>query len=118
MRRQSLNAEESKAGGPLLAIQKTKVRSVGILSLLLTILNQELSGEEVIVVSNRHPYIYYFFEGRIEVQSPPSVLVTALKPVLKACSRVWVELHKIMILCNVESLQQYRDYKEDPCQVF
>lgn len=57
---------------------------------LKTILTQELSGEDVIVVSNRQPYIHYRKGDDIRVQSPASGLVTALEPILKACSGVWI----------------------------
>lgn len=54
------------------------------------ILVEELSGEEVLVVSNRQPYIHNRKGTEIEVQSPASGLVTALEPILKACSGVWI----------------------------
>ncbi|MFZ9521760.1 MAG: alpha,alpha-trehalose-phosphate synthase (UDP-forming) [Silvanigrellaceae bacterium] len=54
------------------------------------ILKHHLSGEEVIVVSNRQPYIHNNFQGTVEVQSPASGLVTAVEPILRACSGVWI----------------------------
>lgn len=54
------------------------------------ILLDELSGEEIIVVSNRQPYIHNRKGSKIEVQSPASGLVTAVEPILKACSGVWI----------------------------
>ena len=57
---------------------------------LRTILHGELSGEDVIVVSNREPYIHQRKEDRIEVQRPASGLVTALEPIMRACSGTWV----------------------------
>ena len=54
------------------------------------ILNDELSGEEVIVVSNRQPYIHNRQGNKIEIQSPASGLVTAVEPILKACSGIWI----------------------------
>lgn len=57
---------------------------------LRAILHAELSGEDVIVVSNREPYIHQRRGERIEVQRPASGLVTALEPIMRACSGVWI----------------------------
>jgi len=57
---------------------------------LRTILHGELRGEDVIVVSNREPYIHQRRSGRIEVQQPASGLVTALEPIMRACSGTWI----------------------------
>src|SRR6185369_5890298 len=57
---------------------------------LRAILHGELRGEDVIVVSNREPYIHQRRGERIEVQRPASGLVTALEPVMRACSGVWI----------------------------
>jgi len=55
------------------------------------IMNRHLHGETLIVLSNREPYIHeYAADGSIEVQHPASGLVTALEPVMRACSGVWV----------------------------
>jgi trehalose 6-phosphate synthase len=54
-------------------------------------LNTNLHGEKVVILSNREPYIHeYTADGRLEVQHPASGLVTALEPVMRACSGVWV----------------------------
>ncbi len=48
-------------------------------------------GEKVIVLANREPYIHHrTAEGAVQVQHPASGLVTAVEPVLRACSGVWV----------------------------
>lgn len=57
---------------------------------LRAILHGELRGEDVIVVSNREPYIHQRRGEHIEVQRPASGLVTALEPVMRACSGVWI----------------------------
>jgi trehalose 6-phosphate synthase len=57
---------------------------------LRAILHGELRGEDVIVVSNREPYIHQHRDGRIEVQRPASGLVTALEPIMRACSGTWI----------------------------
>jgi len=54
-------------------------------------LNRHLHGEKIVILANREPYIHQLTEdGRIEVQHPASGLVTALEPVMRACSGVWV----------------------------
>ena len=57
---------------------------------LRAILHGELSGEDVIVVSNREPYIHQRRGDGVEVQRPASGLVTALEPIMRACSGVWI----------------------------
>ena len=57
---------------------------------LRAILHGELRGEDVIVVSNREPYLHQYRGEQIEVQRPASGLVTALEPVMRACSGVWI----------------------------
>ena len=57
---------------------------------LRAILHSELRGENIIVVSNREPYIHQKRGARIEVQQPASGLVTALEPIMRACSGIWI----------------------------
>jgi len=57
---------------------------------LRAILRADLRGEEVLVVSNREPYLHVRRGGRIEVQRPASGLVTALEPIMRACSGTWI----------------------------
>jgi trehalose-6-phosphate synthase len=54
------------------------------------LLHNDLSGDEVIIVSNRQPYIHVKDGDKIKVQVPASGLVTALEPILRACSGTWV----------------------------
>lgn len=55
------------------------------------LLHKELTGDQVLVVSNREPYIHTRSEGgTIRVQRPASGLVTAVEPVMKACSGTWI----------------------------
>jgi trehalose 6-phosphate synthase len=50
-----------------------------------------LHGERVVLVANREPYIHNRDgDGLITVVHPASGLVTALEPVMRACSGVWV----------------------------
>jgi trehalose 6-phosphate synthase len=57
---------------------------------LRAILRGELRGEDIIVVSNREPYIHQRRGDRIEAQRPASGLVTALEPIMRACSGTWI----------------------------
>ncbi|HKZ05774.1 MAG TPA: trehalose-6-phosphate synthase [Methylomirabilota bacterium] len=54
------------------------------------ILVEDLRGDEVLCVSNREPYIHVRRGPHIEVQRPASGLVTALEPVMRACSGTWI----------------------------
>ncbi|NIX75093.1 alpha,alpha-trehalose-phosphate synthase (UDP-forming) [Microvirga terricola] len=53
-------------------------------------LSNELSGSEVIVVSNREPYIHNRTDNGITLQIPASGLVAALEPITRACGGTWV----------------------------
>jgi trehalose 6-phosphate synthase len=54
-------------------------------------LSRHLHGERVVIVANREPYIHERTQdGEIIVVHPASGLVSALEPVMRACSGVWV----------------------------
>jgi trehalose-6-phosphate synthase len=53
-------------------------------------LRSELHGNDVIAVSNREPYIHVRTPDGIRVQHPASGLVTALEPIMRACSGTWI----------------------------
>jgi len=57
---------------------------------LRTLLRTQLSGDQVIVVSNREPYIHERTAEGVVVKRPASGLVTAVEPVMRACSGTWV----------------------------
>ena len=57
---------------------------------LRSLLHDELAGDEVLVVSNREPYIHTRTPNGIEVRRPASGLVTAVEPVMRACSGTWI----------------------------
>jgi len=57
---------------------------------LRTLLRTQLSGDQVIVVSNREPYIHERTAEGVIVKRPASGLVTAVEPVMRACSGTWV----------------------------
>ncbi|OGA16190.1 MAG: trehalose-6-phosphate synthase [Betaproteobacteria bacterium RIFCSPLOWO2_02_FULL_63_19] len=54
------------------------------------ILRSDLHGEDILVVSNREPYIHIRRADHIDVQRPASGLVTALEPIMRACSGTWI----------------------------
>jgi trehalose 6-phosphate synthase len=55
------------------------------------LVKDELGSPQVIVVSNREPYVHHRGpDGRPSVQVPASGMVTALEPVVRACAGVWI----------------------------
>jgi alpha,alpha-trehalose-phosphate synthase [UDP-forming] len=57
---------------------------------LRSLLRTTLRGDEIIVVSNREPYIHETTPSGITVRRPASGLVTAVEPVMRACSGTWI----------------------------
>ncbi|MDE2075834.1 MAG: trehalose-6-phosphate synthase [Burkholderiales bacterium] len=57
---------------------------------LRALLRSQLRGDELIVVSNREPYIHEKTDDGIVVTRPASGLVTAVEPVMRACSGTWI----------------------------
>jgi trehalose 6-phosphate synthase len=54
-------------------------------------LTKHLRGERVIILANREPWLHQKAQdGGVHVLHPASGLVTALEPVMRACSGVWV----------------------------
>jgi trehalose 6-phosphate synthase len=54
-------------------------------------LQQYLQGERVVILANREPYMHeQAKDGSVAVLHPASGLVSALEPVMRACSGVWV----------------------------
>jgi trehalose 6-phosphate synthase len=58
--------------------------------LLRYIFQNELPDADLIVVSNREPYLHEREGDEITVLAPASGLVSALEPVVKACSGTWI----------------------------
>ena len=55
------------------------------------LLTTALPGAEVLIVSNREPYIHeHTAEGGVVLQTPASGLVSALEPVMRACGGTWI----------------------------
>lgn len=57
---------------------------------LQSLLRTQFSGDQVIVVSNREPYIHERTGAGIVARRPASGLVTAVEPVMRACSGTWI----------------------------
>ncbi len=54
-------------------------------------LRDTLSGESIVILANREPYIHERTpDGSVRVRHPASGLVTALEPVMRACSGTWI----------------------------
>jgi trehalose 6-phosphate synthase len=54
------------------------------------LLVEELPATQVLVVSNREPYIHNHINGAIALQIPASGVVAALEPVVRACRGTWI----------------------------
>ena len=55
------------------------------------VLREHLSGDSVVILANREPYSHERRpDGSVAVVHPASGLVTALEPVMRACSGTWV----------------------------
>ena len=57
---------------------------------LRSLLQEDLAGDQVLVVSNREPYIHDNTPDGIKVRRPASGLVTAVEAVMRACSGTWI----------------------------
>jgi trehalose 6-phosphate synthase len=76
-----------------LARERKQERGNGLWSpeRLRSTLMQYLQGERVVILANREPYIHARNgDGRVHVVHPASGLVSALEPVMRACSGVWI----------------------------
>jgi len=54
------------------------------------LVKQKMPGRTFIVISNREPYQHTRQGGQISWAVPPSGLVTALEPILRACGGTWI----------------------------
>ena len=81
-RLRDLEDEYRRSQGPESAWTAARLRSL---------LHTHLRGDQVIVVSNREPYIHdRTADGGVIVRRPASGLVTAVEPVMRACSGTWI----------------------------
>lgn len=55
------------------------------------VVRDQLDGATMLVVSNREPYIHSRdARGNVQVQVPASGMVTAIEPIMRACSGTWI----------------------------
>ena len=80
-RLRDLEDEHRRALGPQTTWDPERLRAL---------LRTQLRGDQVIVVSNREPYIHEKSPTGIVVKRPASGLVTAVEPVMRACSGIWI----------------------------
>ncbi|MCC7150407.1 MAG: trehalose-6-phosphate synthase [Rubrivivax sp.] len=80
-RLRDLEDEYRRAQGPETEWTAERLRSL---------LRTRLSGDQIIVVSNREPYIHERTAEGVVVRRPASGLVTAVEPVMRACSGTWI----------------------------
>ena len=80
-RLRDLEDEYRRAQGPQTEWNPQRLRAL---------LRTQLRGDQVIVVSNREPYIHDKTDAGIVVKRPASGLVTAVEPVMRACSGTWI----------------------------
>jgi glycosyl transferase family 20 len=98
--RQALSGDAKGAFQPLmrdvralaerLAQERERVAGVWSPARLRATLRQFLQGERIVILANREPYMHVKANGGHKVIHPASGLVTALEPVMRACSGVWV----------------------------
>ncbi|MCE9660753.1 MAG: trehalose-6-phosphate synthase [Burkholderiales bacterium] len=80
-RMRDLEDEYRRAHGPQTGWDPERLRAL---------LRTQLQGDQVIVVSNREPYIHDTGPDGTVVRRPASGLVTAVEPVMRACSGTWI----------------------------
>jgi trehalose 6-phosphate synthase len=80
-RLRELDDEYRRAQGPEAEWSPGRLRSL---------LRTNLRGDEIIVVSNREPYIHEEAPDGISVRRPAGGVVTAIEPVMRACSGTWI----------------------------
>ncbi|HVZ44787.1 MAG TPA: trehalose-6-phosphate synthase [Ramlibacter sp.] len=80
-RLRELEDEYRRVQGPAVAWDAQRLQSL---------LRTQLRGDQVIVVSNREPYLHEKVAGMVMVRRPASGLVTAVEPVMRACSGTWI----------------------------
>jgi alpha,alpha-trehalose-phosphate synthase [UDP-forming] len=84
----SLNTARSAA--ELEARLRESADSIWTADRLAVRVRDRLQDAQLFVVSNREPYSHVRRGKSVEVKVPPSGLVTALEPVLRACGGTWV----------------------------
>ena len=65
-------------------------QSIWTAEMLRLVVQTKLQGSRLFAVSNREPYEHSYHGGAATWSVPPSGLVTALEPVLRACNGIWI----------------------------
>jgi len=74
-----------------LASEEARTESGWTPDRLQQVLRRQLGGEGILMVANREPYIHQRDgAGVVQIVHPASGLVTALEPVMRACSGTWI----------------------------
>jgi len=81
VRLRDLEDEHRRAQGPSVNWNPEQLR---------LLLRTQLRGDQLIVVSNREPYIHEHTPDGVVIKRPASGLVTAVEPVMRACSGTWI----------------------------
>jgi len=98
------DAESSRASAPVLMRVREVLRELEVNQrqeiefrenwtpqALQQVVREQLDGCRMLVVSNREPYIHNLgTDGRPVVQVPASGMVTAIEPIMRACSGTWI----------------------------
>ncbi len=87
-------AASAAAAGPLRETERLTAAEDALVhwspEMLRQILRTELPDGDLIVVSNREPYVHERVRGRIQLQVPASGLVSALEPITRTCAGTWI----------------------------
>jgi trehalose 6-phosphate synthase len=81
---------EAKASADQEARLRTSAEAIWTAERLKVEMENVLQGKKMIVVSNREPYMHIHEGKEIKCIVPASGLITAMEPILKACSGLWI----------------------------
>lgn len=88
--RLSASLRAARTGAQALARQGAEADRLWTYDRLQARVLELLNGAQLVVVSNREPYMHRREPGQVRVLTPASGLVTALDPVLRACGGLWI----------------------------
>lgn len=74
-----------------LVVQLESERKTWDAEALRQLMQFDLRGEEVFVISNREPYVHYRTEdGGLRLERPAGGVATALEPIVSSCNGTWI----------------------------
>src|SRR5579872_2519511 len=88
--RMATSLNEARAAAEAEARLRDTAQAVWTPERLRISVQSKLNGSRLFAVSNREPYEHSYQAGSIAWRIPPSGLVTALEPVLRACDGTWI----------------------------